>query len=340
MIKKGTIKFLPLLAIIIFGCVKSRPLDTKNIESLTKTPQNFPKMLYPLDNQHTIERWELGKRLFFDPHLSIDSTVSCASCHLPQNAFANLQTTTSGVFNRPGTRNSPSLANIGYHPYYTREGGVPSLEMQILVPVQEHNEFAFNIIDLQERLQKSEEYNKMSQKAYNRNIDYFSIVRAIATFERSLISGNSAFDKYSNGNKKALSISEQKGLALFFSSKTNCSSCHTGINFTNYNFESNGLYDVYPDNGRERFTRKSTDAGNFKIASLRNVGITAPYMHDGSLESLEAVIEHYNSGGKDHSNKSSLIKPLNLTLDEKANLKAFLLSLTDFQFINNPNFKP
>jgi cytochrome c peroxidase len=340
MIKKGTIKFLPLLAIIIFGCVKSRPLDIKNIGSLSETPQNFPKMVYPLDNQHTIQRWELGKKLFFDPHLSIDSSVSCASCHLPQNSFANLKATTPGAFNRPGTRNSPSLANIGYHPYYTREGGVPSLEMQILVPIQEHNEFAFNIIDLQERLQKSEQYNKMSQKAYQRNIDYFSIVRAIATFERSLTSGNSAFDEYNNGNKKALSISEQNGLSLFYSAKTNCSSCHTGINFTNYNFENNGLYDVYPDNGRERFTKKSTDAGKFKIASLRNVGITAPYMHDGSLESLDAVIEHYNSGGKDHSNKSSLIKPLNLSVDEKANLKAFLLSLTDYHFINNPNFKP
>lgn len=333
-------RFWFLLVVLGFGLVVSLQSCDKTEPILTtvqylEIPNGFPDIVFPEDNAFSNKRWELGKKLFFDPVLSKDSTISCATCHKPELAFADDQATTEGVENRPGIRNSPSLANVSYAPYFLREGSVPTLEMQVLVPIQEHNEFNSNIVDLSEKLNTIPEYVKLSNQAYNRNPDPFVITRAIATFERSLISGNSAYDDYLDGNKTALTASEIEGMNLFNSSQTNCSSCHSGLFFTNHDFENNGLYELYADSGRMRFTRLESDRALFKVPSLRNVAITAPYMHDGSVATLEEVIEHYNSGGAVHTNKNALIKPLNLTISEKESLIAFLNSLTDFKFIND-----
>lgn len=293
-------------------------------------------MVFPKDNQFSLERWELGKKLFFDPILSIDSSLSCASCHKPELAFSDNRALSPGVFNRAGVRNAPSLSNVGYHPYFLREGGVPTLEMQVLVPIQEENEFNHNIVDISAQLQCIPQYVEMSQKAYNRNPDPFVITRALATFERTLISGNSPFDKFKyQGNKDALSKEQLLGMKLFFSEKTNCSKCHSGFNFSNYSFENNGIDTVYADIGRMRFSHKEKDRSLFKVPSLRNIERTAPYMHNGKFTSLEEVIEHYNEGGKHYSQKSHLIKPLNLSENQKQNLLAFLKSLTDDEFVKN-----
>jgi cytochrome c peroxidase len=243
------------------------------------------------------------------------------------------------VEDRPGTRNSPSLTNIGYHPYFTREGGVPTLEMQVLVPIQEHNEFDFNIVLIAERLQEDSTYVKMARDAYDRPPDHFVITRALACFERSLISGYSRYDQFIHYDRTSvLSDSEIRGMNLFFSQKTNCISCHGGTNFTNYTFENNGLYESYNDPGRFRFTGDSTDLARFKVPGLRNIAVTAPYMHDGSLATLSEVIEHYNKGGRPHVNKSDLIRPLDLTSQEKIDLVNFLKSLTDESFLTNSLF--
>jgi cytochrome c peroxidase len=307
---------------------------------LMELPVGFPSMEFPSDNEFSQERWELGKMLFFDPVLSSDSSISCASCHLPELAFSDRVAFSKGVKERDGTRNSPSLANIGYHPYFTREGGVPTLEMQILVPIQEHNEFDFNIVLIAELLKKDSQYTSLALAAYGRIPDPFVITRSLACFERSLISGNSPYDQFHFQNdQSAISASAKRGEKLFFSDKTNCSKCHDGFNFTNYAFENNGLYSNYPDPGRFRLTGNPADSALFKVASLRNVSITGPYMHDGSFQSLEEVINHYNSGGKQHPHKSDLIRPLNLTEDEKLDLINFLKTLTDESFIQNPIFK-
>ena len=329
-----------LIVPILYACTKSDNFKTQLEGDKIRYPKGFPVIEFPSDNAYSKKKWALGKRLFYDPTLSIDSTVSCSSCHMAQYGFSDKMKTSPGVYNRPGTQNTPSLANVAYHPYYTRAGGVPSLEMQVLVPIQEHNEFDFNIVAIQERLQNNSEYSKMSFEAYNRDIDYFTIVRALATFERSLISGNSAYDKYEyQGSKNALSSNQISGMALFYG-KANCSSCHSGFNFTNYSFESNGIYKVYSDNGRQRLTQETADNGKFKVPTLRNIEVTGPYMHDGSMASIDEVIEHYNKGGKAHVNKSRLIKPLGLSSSEKDNLKAFLLSLSDHEFLNNKeNYK-
>lgn len=301
-----------------------------------EVPKGFPEVEHPEGNEYTRQRWELGKMLFYDPILSKDGKVSCASCHDPTLAFSDSEKVSRGSGDLLGTRNAPSLANIAYHPYFTREGGVPTLEMQILVPIQEHNEFNNNIVLIADTLAKIETYVQMAKLAYDQTPNAFVITRALSQFERSLVSGQSQYDlEFSYGIEGLMTAAALRGKALFESDKTSCSSCHTGFNFTTYSFENNGLYKEYDDNGRERLTQNPNDKGLFKVPSLRNVGITGPYMHDGSLKSLEEVIEHYNLGGKNHINQSALTRPLNLTAQEKSDLVSFLHSLTDQNFITN-----
>lgn len=301
-------------------------------------PSHFPMPDLHLDSLPSEAKILLGKKLFYDPILSIDSTISCASCHKSEFAFADNVAFSNGVFMRPGTRNSPSLANVVYQKKLLREGGVPTLEMQILVPIQEHNEFNSNIIEISEKLKRNKTYRELADLAFGREIDPFVITRSIAAFERILISGNSRYDQFLNG-KTSLSPTELYGKELFFSSKTNCSSCHGSFLFTNQTYENNGLYELYNDIGRKRLTDLDEDEAHFKVPSLRNVGLTAPYMHDGSISSLDEVIDHYNSGGRLHKNKSKLVQPLNLTIDDKKALLAFLSTLTDDTFIKNKYFK-
>jgi cytochrome c peroxidase len=282
----------------------------------------------------------LGRQLFYDPVLSADNTRSCASCHAAYLAFSDSTAVSFGIENRPGTRNAPTLANVAYQKKLLREGGVPTLEMQILVPIQEHNEFDFNILLVAERLSRMPDYVAQAEKAYGRAPDAFVITRSIAAFERTMLSGDAPYDQFVfQGKSNALSSSEKRGLDLFQSERLNCSKCHEGFLFTNQEFTNNGLYEVYPDTGRIRLTGQESDRAVFKVPSLRNIALTAPYMHDGSLLTLEAVIDHYQTGGKPHPNKSPLLKPFVLAPQERADLLAFLGSLTDQKFITNPEFR-
>lgn len=333
--------FIGISLLFFWACQKEQQADVPlDATSLLVVPPGFPSPVFPEGNELTAARFALGKRLFYDVAMSRDSTVSCASCHAPQHAFSDSLAFSPGVGGLPGKRNAPTLANVVYHPYLTREGGVPTLEMQILVPIQEHNEFGFNILLIADRLKTDSAYVRLSREAYNRDPDFFVITRSIACFERTLISGQSRFDEFFyEGKTRALTSSEQRGMELFFSSKTNCSTCHSGFNFSNYAFENNGLYENYPDPGRFRLTEDTADMARFKVPTLRNVSLTAPYMHDGSLPTLSSVIEHYDSGGKSHPHRSPLVRPLGLAAGEKADLIAFLESLTDEKFIHNPLFK-
>ena len=335
------ISLLIVVGVSLNACQKDPVHEfQEDIDDVTSIPLGFPDIVFPNDNAFTIERWTLGKQLFFDKRLSKDSSISCASCHKPYLAFSDNVATTKGVFDLPGTRNAPTLTNVAYQPYYTREGGVSTLEMQVLIPIQEHNEFGFNIIDISKRLASDTMYQQMSMAAYQSSLDYSALVRAIATFERTIISGNSAYDQYEfQGKRTALSGFELAGMELFFSEKTNCSQCHGGYNFTNYAFENNGIYAEYNDIGRERLTKEAGDNGRFKVPTLRNIGMTSPYMHDGSFASLSEVVDHYNSGGFSHQNKSPLLQPLHLNTVEKQQLIAFLNTLTDHEFLNNDNLK-
>lgn len=333
-----------LLFLFIFGliilnsCDENNIVDENHVIENIVLPSGFPEINFSEDNEFTKERWELGKKLFYEKGLSKDNSISCGSCHNVGLAFSDSIDFSKGVEKRIGVSNAPTLTNVAYNPYSNRDGGVATLEMQTLVPIQEHVEFDNNILDIAEKLKKIPQYNQMSQKAYNRDIDFYVIPRALATFERSLISGNSKYDRYLRGLEK-LTESESYGKVLFFSEKTNCSNCHSGFNFTNYNFENNGLFDNYENIGRKRITNKKEDLGKYKVPTLRNIGFTAPYMHNGSIKSLEQVIENYNTGGKNFVNKSNLIRPLGLTNEEMKNLVDFLNTLNDYEFINNPKFK-
>lgn len=325
------------------ACQKEEPtivIPPLTDEYILQIPAGFPIPDIPADNALTLPRVTLGKRLFYDPVLSADSTRSCASCHAQHLAFSDSTAVSLGIEQRPGTRNTPTLANVAYQKKLLREGGIPTLEMQILVPIQEHNEFDFNIVLVAARLKQMPQYVKLAQMAYGREPDAFVITRSIAAFERTLLSGNAPFDQYTfQGKSNALSAAEIRGLELFESERLNCSKCHEGFLFSNQDFTNNGLYEVYPDSGRLRLTGLESDRGVFKVPSLRNIALTAPYMHDGSINTLEAVIDHYQTGGKSHPNKSPLLQPFALTAGERADLLAFLGSLTDIQFIENPAFR-
>jgi cytochrome c peroxidase len=297
-------------------------------------PAGFPEVAYPAGNEPTQARWELGKKLFFDPIMSRDLSISCSSCHAPHLAFSDSVPLSPGVDSAAGKRNAPSLTNVAYHPYFTRDGGVPTLEMHILVPIQEHNEFDTNILIIAERMAQDSSYTKMSRAAYDRVPDSFVITRALANYQRSFISGNSPYDQYAfQGKKSALNDLEKEGMDLFFSERARCTSCHGGFNFTDYGFENNGLYVQYADSGRIRFSELETDRDRFKVPSLRNLSYSAPYMHDGSIADLESVIEHYSEGIQPTKNLSNELEPLHFSAREKQQLLAFLMSLNDPSFV-------
>jgi cytochrome c peroxidase len=328
-----------ILFVILSSCRPDEPIVSWAAPSIGNDPKGWTPMNIPQDNQYTDERWQMGKKLFYDKRLSVNMTISCADCHDPNLAFGDDVRVSLGVDNRAGTRNVPSIANVGYHPYYTREGGLKTLEMQMLVPIQEHNEMAFNMVKLIERLEIDTLLQQMSTKAYGRKLDAFTITRSVSNFERTIVSATSSYDYFLAGDENSLSKDAKKGRELFFSDRTQCSQCHNGQNFTDYSFQNTGLYMEYKDQGRYRLTENNKDIGVFKVPSLRNLGYTAPYMHDGSFATLGGVLAHYISGGKDHPNKSKNIKPLNLDANEISQLKSFLLSLDDPDFVKNLNWR-
>ncbi len=295
-------------------------------------PDHFPELTVSLDSPATPQKIALGKRLFFDTLLSIDSTLSCASCHLPEFAFSDTLAVSLGVNGAKGKRNAPSLLNAGYGSLFNKDGGVTKLDIFSLLPIEDHLEMGFPVLQLVKRLSKDAELQKEATIAFDRDLDPFVITRSLAAYVRTLVSGDSKYDDYVKG-KIQLSASEEAGRQLFFSNKTNCSKCHEGILFTNQEFENNGIKSEYLDQGRKLVTAKENDRGKFKVASLRNVAVTGPYMHDGSFNDLESIIENYNLGGQSHPNKSSLIKPLNLSAEEKQSLIAFLNTLTDKKYL-------
>lgn len=286
----------------------------------------WPQMEFPTDNEPDAQKIVLGERLFFDPIVSIDSSISCASCHKEVYGFADDVAISPGVEDRLGKRNSPSLWNVGYQPYFMREGGVPTLEMQVLVPVQEHSEMAFNMVLLAQRLNANTAYKNDFLEAFGDSASAFTITRALAQYERTLIQEPTSFDEYVRGDNGALSIAAKKGFELFYG-KAGCDHCHSGPLMTNFGFYNNGTQIGPDDYGRAELTLDSADFYLFKVPSLRKVALTAPYMHDGSLASLRDVLEQYNQGGVGHDYTSDGIEPLNLNESELVALEEFLSTL-------------
>ena len=297
-------------------------------------PPGFPTPYIPENNQLTHSRVELGKKLFFDQMMSRDSSLSCSTCHLPQLAFTDGRKKSIGIKGQQVSRNAPTLTNVAYLPYLLLDGLNPSLEAQVKVPIHEHNEFDFHILLIAERMKQDSLYVALSKQAYNTEPNPKVIAYSIAAYQRTLISGNSAYDQFKNGNKTALNASQKRGMNLFFD-ELYCTSCHGGFNFTDSRLTNNGLYADYPDKGRARLTKKKEDEAIFKVPTLRNIGFTAPYMHDGSFQDLEQVLDHYSSGAKGHFNQDSIIKPFDLSQNQRHDLIAFLHALNDSTFVKS-----
>lgn len=322
------LKILFLLSVL--GCKKEEVLETNEDSSyILDIPAGFISPIIPTDNQPTKFRVELGKMLFSDPILSRDSSVSCASCHFG-STMADTTQFSKGIEGRVGERNTPSIINVAYQNTFLWDGGVPTLEQQVLAPIDNHKEFDFDANEIVKRLQKHPIYRDLTIKAYKQEPSVFTLTRAIANFERTLIKANSKYDQYLYGNNvNALNDAEIRGMNIFFGENGECFHCHGGFNFTDNSFRNNGLYEIYPDSGRARITQNPADAGKFKVPSLRNVDLTAPYMHDGSIKTLEEVVKHYVSGGKKHRNKSAILVPLKLTEQEQKDLVSFLKTLSN-----------
>ncbi|MEL0645614.1 cytochrome c peroxidase [Olleya sp. Ti.3.14] len=308
--------------------------------------------IIPVSNKLTVEGVALGKQLFFDNILSVNNTKACASCHSPQHAFADPNQFSVGVTNIEGTRNSMPLFNLAWNfdDRYFWDGHALGLESQALEPVIDANELGNDSWQpIEAKLNNHPEYPQLFQQAFGSStITKTLVTKAIAQFERTLISGNSKFDKFSNG-EVALTPQEQNGLDVFMDeTRGDCFHCHGNPNnplWTDNKFHNNGLDATFSDLGFGLITGNPNDNGKFKSPSLRNLAYTAPYMHDGRFATLDQVIEHYSTGLQASSTIDPLMKKVtqggvNLTTQDKADLKAFLLTLSDPSFLNNPAFIP
>ena len=306
----------------------------------------FP-LLIQCNNKSTVDKYQfvsldslkfnialidLGEELFFDPRLSLNNTISCETCHNPKLAFTDGKKTSTGIHQRSGKRNSPTLWNLGNQYTFMWDGGVRTLEMQAIVPLQDTNEMGGLMTDLFPKLSNVPLYDSLAKVLYNRKFDPFVLTRALSAFQRSIYKENTEFDDWQkNGILKDSAI--VRGYKIF-NEDLNCTQCHSGNNFTDNSLQNNGLYTFYEDQGRYNITLDSSDIGKFKVPTLRNISITDPYMHNGSFETLSEVIQHYSRGGKLHVNKSFLIKSFTLTDKENKDFLYFLNSLTDKRFVN------
>ena len=279
-------------------------------------------------------RASLGKKLFSEKMLSKDSSVSCANCHKPAFAFADTTAFSIGIEGKLTSRNTPSVLNMKNRPYYFWDGRATSLEEQSLIPIQNPDEMGLSIEEAVKRLNASWEYKTLFQKIFKQGPSAKNLAAAFAAYEKTLETVNSKFDDWSN-NLKNLSAQEERGRQVFIGDKAKCFDCHRKEDFTTDEFKNIGLYNgtTLNDAGLYNITKKESDRGKFKIPVLRNIAVTAPYMHNGMFKTLEEVVDYYNDPGKIISNAididDALKKPLGLTQKEQKDLVAFLKTLTD-----------
>lgn len=284
----------------------------------------------PEDNKPTAVRVELGKALFFDPRLSGSNTISCATCHNPAFGWSDGLPTGVGHGMKPLTRATPTILNTAYNAILMWDGRKKSLEDQALGPIEADVEMNQDIPGLLKKLDALEGYRDLFKRAYpGEGISPATVAKAIASFERTIVSTDSPFDRWARGDQKAVTADVKRGFAVF-EGKGNCTACHQGFNFTDYGFHNIGVKDVgdKPDEGRYTQRKLPSLKGAFKTPTLRDVALTAPYMRNGLYKTLEEVVDHYDRGGDLKENLSANIKPLNLDPQEKADLVAFMKSLT------------
>jgi len=307
----------------------------QQVHELFKYPDYFPIPIYDFKNNPlSKKKIELGRRLFYDPILSKDNTISCASCHSPYNSFAHTDHDLShGINDQIGTRNAPALFNLAWQKSFMWDGAINHLDVQALAPISHPKEMNETIKSIVLKLQNHSYYPLEFYEAFQDSaITGEHVLKALSQFQLTLVSANSKYDQVKKG-AKTFTEQENNGYDLF---KTNCNSCHTEPLFSTYEFAYNGLAidTTLNDFGRMKITEESADSLSFKIPSLRNLSFTSPYMHDGRFKKLQQVLNHYTAG----INESTIIsealkKPIVLTSNEKTDLIAFLLTLNDSDFV-------
>ncbi len=284
----------------------------------------------PADNPTTPEKVALGMELYYDKRLSLDSSVACASCHNPRFGFSDGQRVSTGIRGQQGTRNSPSIVNRAFSRQQFWDGRAASLEEQAKGPIANPIEMGFTHAGVVERLAAIPAYREQFRQVFGPGpLTIDLVAKAIAAYERTVMSGNSPYDRYVAGDKTALSPEAQRGMQLFFG-KARCAQCHVGPNFTDEQYHNLGIgFDgPHPDSGRFAVSKDMGDIGAFRTPTLRDVALTAPYLHDGTAGTLEEVVALYNNGGVKNPHLSPRMARLNLTTRDQADLVAFLKSLT------------
>lgn len=303
-------------------------------------PDGFPAPAYTfLQHRRDQAVFELGRKLFYDPVLSIDSTISCAGCHLQAHAFSDTTALSQGVRGRKGLRNSPPLFNLAWHPHFMWDGGINHLDIMPVAPITDSAEMAIPLKKLLNRLQSNPVYNQAFKDVWSSDsITDQQLLWSLGQFMAALISADSPYDRYRLGDLQAINAAQIRGMEIF---TQHCASCHTPTLFTHYAFAHNGTYSPGGDPGRARITQEDSDVGKFKVPSLRNIALTGPYMHDGRFRTLSEVVEHYHTGIRTNPDVDDRLKGgIPLTAQQKNDLIAFLHALTDQTFIQNKAFGP
>lgn len=326
------------IGLIFSGCSRD-PEIIPSGGKLFFIPEGFPIPVYDLSNNFNETQFQLGKKLFFDPILSEDFTVSCSSCHLPNAAFSDPGNAFSiGLNNSVGKRNSPALINLAWQTNFMWDGGVNHIEIQPLAPLTNPDEMGWDLAPVIANLNQSSEYKILFKKAFDTDsITSAFMFKALAHYMSCLISSESKYDQYIRGEINFTS-SELNGLNLF---QQNCANCHTEPLFTDLSYRNNGIgWNVSsPDAGRFIITQINSDSLKFKVPTLRNIEVTYPYMHDGRINTLEEVIDHYASGNF-HPHVDTSISAISLNSTQKTDLISFLKTLTDQKFLSNSKLRP
>jgi cytochrome c peroxidase len=304
-----------------------------------EVPKGWPQPKYDFKkNALTEEGFQLGRHLFYDPIISRDSTISCSSCHLQQTGFTHVDHQLShGIEGKIGTRNSMALINLAWNKSFMWDGGVNNLEVQAINPITSPTEMDEKLENVVAKLQNSPKYRTLFAKAFgDEKVTSQRVLKALAQFTVMLKSSNSKYDKVMR-KEETFTEQEKHGYYLF---KTNCASCHKEPLFSDDKFEKNGLPidETLNDFGRIKITTKQEDALRFRIPTLRNIQFTFPYMHDGRFKTLTEVVKHYNALGHDKNLPKELVRPMNLSDNDRVDLVVFLQTLTDKEFLFNKRF--
>jgi len=314
-----------LMMVVLFVAAIGVPVDSVPADGPPDVPRGLSAVVWPTDNLPTPGKIGLGKQLYFDPRLSSDNTISCASCHDPEKGWSNGAAFAKGVGGALGGRSAPSIINAAYYRQQFWDGRAKTLEDQALGPIQAGVEMAMDLDRLVVKLNGIPGYKQQFNQVFGGDVSSRNIARAIAAYERTILSGNSPYDAFKAGDSQALSKVAERGRKVFFG-KGHCSACHAGSQFSDGSYHNIGIgmRSSKPDPGRVSVSKLEGDTGAFKTPTLREIARTAPYMHDGSLKTLQAVVDHYAKGGIENAYLDEEIFPLRMTDQDKSDLVTFL----------------